>query len=549
MKLRPYQNDAVTAIRKEWETVDSTLLVLPTGTGKTICLAEIIRRAFPRRALVLAHREELIFQAADKVSRVTGFRCDVEMASYRADLDDMLGGPQVVVSTIQTQTAGADGGGRMTRFDPSYFGLLIVDESHHSTAASYRRCLNYYRQNPRLKVLGVTATPDRADEEALGQVYDTVAYDYEILDAIHDGWLAPVEQQMVSVSDLDYSGCRTTAGDLNGADLAQVMEDEKTLHGIAAPTIEITKNKRTLVFASSVAHAERLAEILNRHRDGCAAWLCGKTEKEDRRKILSSFAAGNIQYVVNVGVLTEGFDDPGVECIVMGRPTKSRALYAQMIGRATRPLPGIVDGLESPELRRAGIAASKKPSCLIVDFAGNAGRHKLMTTADILGGKNSDEAIAAAVEKAKATGEPVRMDEAIDAAEAELERARRAAARRANLTARAKWSATAVNPFDAFGLAPAKERGWDTGRTLTEKQRAILDRQGIDTSQLTFTQGRQLLSEIFRRWDKGLCSYKQARTLRKYGYDGNMSRDLASQTLDAIFAHIKVKQEINLATA
>lgn len=504
--------------------------------GKTICLAEIIRRAFPRRALVLAHREELIFQAVDKVSRVTGFRCDVEMAEYRAELSDLLGGPQVVVSTIQTQTSGADGGGRMSRFDPSYFGLVVVDESHHSTAKSYRRCLDYYRQNPRLKILGVTATPDRADEEALGQVYETVAFDYEILDAINDGWLAPVEQQMVSVSDLDYSSCRTTAGDLNGADLAQVMEDEKALHGIAAPTLEMTQGKRSLVFASSVAHAERLAEIFNRHRDGCAAWLCGKTNKEDRRKILASFVARKIQYVVNVGVLTEGFDDPGVECIVMGRPTKSRALYAQMIGRAMRPLPGIVDGLDDAAIRRASIASSKKPSCLVIDFVGNAGRHKLVTTADILGGKNSDEAIAAAVKEAKESGQPIRMDEAIAAAEAELERAKRAAAKRAQLTAKARWNATQVDPFDTFGITPARERGWDTGRMLSDKQRTLLERQGIDTSQLTYSQGRQLLSEIFKRWDKGLCSFKQARILRKYGYGTNMSREEASQTLDHIFS-------------
>ncbi|NLF30417.1 MAG: DEAD/DEAH box helicase, partial [Planctomycetes bacterium] len=535
MKLRPYQQEAVAAIRREFSSVDSTLLVLPTGTGKTIVFADVIRRAFPRRALVLAHREELIFQAAEKIHRVTGFRCDVEMAGYRADMDGLLGGPQVVVSTIQTQTAGADGSGRMSRFDPAMFGLLVVDEGHHSTAKSYRRCLDYYRQNPALKVLGVTATPDRADEEALGQVYESVAYDYEILDAIHDGWLAPIEQQMVTVSGLDYSHVRTTAGDLNGADLAAVMEEEQALQGIAAPTLELTQGRRTLVFASSVAHAERLAEIFNRHKDSCAAWVCGKTDKEERRKTLSAFAAGAIQYVVNVGVLTEGFDDPGVECIVMGRPTKSRSLYAQMIGRATRPLPGLVEGLEDAAERRAAIAGSPKPGCLVVDFVGNAGRHKLMTTADILGGKASDEAVAEAVAKAKASGKPVRMDEAIDLAETELADRRRQAAQRARLRARARWTSAAVSPFDVFALTPARERGWDSGRSLTDKQRALLDRQGIDPGALTYTQGRQLLTEIFRRWDAGLCSYKQARVLRRNGYDGNVSREEASKILDGIF--------------
>ena len=162
--MRPYQRDAHSAVRREWQNVRSTLVVMPTGTGKTILFAHLIRSCFPRRALVLAHREELIFQAADKIHKVTGFRCEVEMADYRADMGTgLFGGPQVVVSTIQTQCSGADGSGRMTRFDPAMFGLLIVDEAHHATAATYRRVIEYYRQNPALKVLCVTATPDRAD--------------------------------------------------------------------------------------------------------------------------------------------------------------------------------------------------------------------------------------------------------------------------------------------------------------------------------------------------------------------------------------------------
>lgn len=545
MKLRPYQVEAVAAVQREFQSVDSTLLVLPTGTGKTIVFADIIRRAFPRRALVLAHREELIFQAADKIHKNTGFRCDVEMADYRADLGGLFGGPQVVISTIQTQTAGADGSGRMSRFNPSLFGLIVVDESHHSTSPSYRRCIDYYRQNPRLKVLGVTATPDRADEEALGQVYETVAYDYEILDAIHEGWLVPVEQRFIAVSGLDFSHIRTTAGDLNGADLAAVMEEEKAMHGIAAPALEITAGRRSLVFAASVAHAERLAEIFNRHKDGCAAWICGKTDKEVRRKTLAAFAAGKIQYVVNVGCLTEGFDDPGVECIVMGRPTKSRALYAQMIGRATRPLPGLVDQIDDPADRCAAIAASAKPTCQVIDFVGNAGRHKLMSSADILGGKASEEAVEIARKKAAAG--PVRMDEAIDQAEREIEERRRQAARRAQLTARARWSAQQINPFDVFGFAPVKERGWDHGRALSEKQRSLLERQGIDPAAVTYSQGRQLLTEIFRRWDHGLCSYKQARCLRRYGHDGNVSREEAGRILDRLLGGKKKKEAAHVA--
>ena len=537
MKMRPYQRDALLAVKREWESVVSTLVVLPTGTGKTILFASAIKSVFPARSLVLAHREELIFQAVDKVKRVTGFQCEMEMANYRADLSEgLFGGPQVVVSTIQTQCSGADGSGRMSRFDPNMFGLLIIDEAHHATAATYRRVIDYYRQNPNLKVLGVTATPDRTDEKALGQVYDTVAYDYEIVNAIEDGWLVPIQQQIVEVSGLDVSEVKTTAGDLNGAELARVMEEERNLHEIAGPTIEIVGNRRALVFAASVAHAERLSDILNRHRSGCAGWVCGKTNKDERRKTLAAFGEGKLQYVVNVGVLTEGFDDPGVEVIVMGRPTKSRSLYAQMVGRATRPLPGLVDGVEPAQARCEAIARSAKPTCLVVDFVGNSGRHKLMTSADILGGEVSDEAVARALKLAKEAGEPVDMAQALAEQEHELEIERaREAARRANLKAKAAWASRDVSPFDVFALSPVKPRGWNSGKTLSEKQRSILQKAGIDPDAVDYAGGRQLLNEVFRRWDAGLCSYKQARILRKHGHTGNETREEASQLLDVIF--------------
>ncbi len=541
MRMRPYQREALHAVKREWETVDSTLVVMPTGTGKTILFASLIRSCFPKRALVLAHREELIFQAADKIHKVTGFRCEVEMGDYRADLGKgLFASPQVVVSTIQTQCSGADGSGRMTRFDPSLFGLVIVDEAHHATASTYRRTIDYYRQNPALKVLGVTATPDRADEAALGQVYESVAYDYEILNAIDDGWLVPIQQQIVEVSGLDFSGIHTTAGDLNGAELARVMEEERNLHEIAGPTIEIVGDRRALVFAASIAHAEQLCNILNRHRDGCAGWVCGKTDKDERRKTLASFAAGKLQYVVNVGVLTEGFDDPGVEVVVMGRPTKSRSLYAQMVGRATRPLPGLVDGVETADERRAAIGGSRKPSCLVIDFVGNAGRHKLITSADILGGNVSDEAVERALKKAKETGSPVDMAKTLEDEQKaiEIERAREAA-RRAKLTARAAYAAHSVNPFDVFQMSPVKARGWHAGKQLTEKQCGILQKAGIDPASVDFAGGKQLLAEIFRRWDAGLCSYKQARQLRKHGYTGNETRAEASAILDSIFGRTR----------
>jgi len=549
MKLRSYQDEAVRKIEAEWRDHRSTLLVLPTGTGKTTVFSEIIRRAFPRRALVLAHREELVFQARDRIRAMTGWRVDVEMGEAHAEMACMFGGPRVVVSTIQTQASGGDGGGRMTRFDPRLFGVVVVDEGHHSTSASYRRVLAWYTTNPDLRILGVTATPDRADEEALGQVYETVALDYEIEDAIRDGWLVPVTQQMVHVEGLDFSGCRTTAGDLNGADLAKVMEYEENLHRVVAPAIEIAGPRRTLVFASSVDHAERMAELFNRHRAGMAAWVCGKTPRDDRRRILADFAKGLVQVVCNCGVLTEGFDNPGVEVVIMARPTKSRSLYAQMAGRATRPADAIAHDLnarESAEARRALIEASCKPSCLIVDFTGNSGRHKLMTSVDILGGRVSEQVRELAIKKL-GDGKPMRVDQALDAAaEAERKEKEREAARRVALTARAKWTAQNVDPFDVFEVQPVGDRGWDKGKRLSEGQANLLRRQGIDPESMPYGQARQLLNELFRRWDSGLCSFAQAKTLRKRGMPTNVTHDEAKRMIDeiAIREHWKPRKEV-----
>ena len=492
----------------------------------------------PKRAMVLAHREELIFQAQRKIEQVTGLSVQVEMAAARADMYGLHGAPQVVVSTVQTHTAGGDGGGRMTKFDPMDFGVLIIDEAHHATASSYRRCIEWYKRNPELKILGVTATPDRADEEALGQVYESVAFDYEVLDAIDHGWLVPVQQQMVHVEGLDFSSVRTTSGDLNGADLAEVMEFEKNLHGIADPAFRIAGGRRTLVFAASVVQADRLAEIFNRHRDGCAAWICGKTDKDERRNVLRDFAAGKLQFVCNVGCLTEGFDDAGVELIVMGRPTKSRSLYAQMIGRATRPAEAIAHSLnDAPtnEARRAMIAASCKPSCEVVDFVGNSGRHKLCTSADVLGGKVSEEAVEAARQRVRAAGAPVDMAKALDEAQAEIERRRQVeAARRAAMIARAKFTATRVDPFDVFDITPRRERGWDAGRSLSEKQAALLMKNGVDPTDLPYGQAKQLLDELFRRRDRGLSSFKQAALLKKQGFVAPMRREEAKKAIDGI---------------
>jgi len=534
VELRPYQQQSVSSILEAFDSSASTLLVLPTGTGKTICFASLIGKVPGQRTLVLAHREELIWQAVQKIKAVTGQEPAVEMANKWSD--EYLEKSPIVVSSIQTQVAGKNGKGRMTRFKPWDFGLVIVDEAHHAPAKTYRRVIDWYKRNPDIKILGVTATPDRHDEAALGQIFDTVAFDYEINDAIRDGWLVNILQTSVFVDGLDFSHARTTAGDLNGADLAKIMEEEETLHGIATPTIELAKGRKTLVFAASVHHAERLCEIFNRHERGCARFVCGKTAKDERRQVVEDYAAGRFQFLTNVGVATEGFDDPSIAVVSIARPTKSRALYAQMVGRGTRPLPGIADSYETAEDRREGIRESDKPSLEVIDFVGNAGRHKLMTTADILGGNYDDDIVERATRNAQEKNAPVDMLEELDKAKEQIHAERKAEReRRRHVIAQAEYRTQVINPFELLDIEPERERGWHRGRQLTEKMTAMLQRNGFDPTKLNYTHAKQVIGEIINHPEKMPCTAGQAKVLRRFGYKPeNHNKQQASEVIDAL---------------
>jgi type I site-specific restriction endonuclease len=245
-----------------------------------------------------------------------------------------------------------------------------------------------------------------------------------------------------------------------------------------------------------------------------------------------------LQFVCNVGVLTEGFDDAGVELVFMARPTKSRSLYAQMAGRATRPAEDIAHGLNDVEdavSRRSMIERSAKPRCLIVDFVGNSGRHKLMTTADILGGNVSDEAVEQAVKMAREMGKPVDMAEALKRVEAEIrERKRAEEAKRAAMLARAKFSVSKVNPFDVLDISPGQERGWDRGKALSEKQAALLMRNKINPDGMPYHQAKKLIDEICRRYEYGLATYGQSRVLKQNGFSAPMRRSEAEKAINQI---------------
>jgi superfamily II DNA or RNA helicase len=430
IKLRYYQSEAVDSTYTDWfqRGVRSTLINLATGMGKSVCFAEVMRRwdvSNQGRILLIAHRNELIYQAVGHAKRA-GLTSGIEMASRFA-----LGHEDVVVASVQTLNASmkcktcygegcdfcSDGKSkRFTRFNPRDFGLITIDEGHHAVANSYRNVLTWFGQNPGQKTLLVTATPKRADKKGLNNVCDSVAYTKTLRDGIDEGWLCPILQKFVTVDGLDISKVKSSKGDLAQGELQEAFlgtneVEERMLHAIVKPTLMEAKGRKTLVFASGKEHAEKLTACFNANGTE-AGVVTDSTDPVERARLVRQFSEGDLQVLVNCMCFTEGFDAPMTVVIANCRPTKSESLYLQIIGRGTRTLPGVVDGPQTAQERRAAIAASDKPNCVILDFVGNSGEHKLVSVADVLAGDRVDPIdLKEAVAIAKKTGEAVDMDE------------------------------------------------------------------------------------------------------------------------------------------
>lgn len=482
VKLRPYQRDSVRRVYEEWDAGRrSTLVCLPTGGGKSVVFSEVMSRFDGGRILVLAHRSELIYQAVSHAKRA-GLTVGVEMGAERAEGED------VIVSSIQTQTAWGrcsacrgegcsecNGKGRqrrLTKFNPRDFGLVIIDEGHHATAATYRLVLEWYRLNPNIRELLVTATPKRADGVGLHNVVESVAYEMSLLDAINDGWLCCPKQRFITVEGLDLSGVGTKAGgDLADGELQRAFlggspeEEQRLLNAIVHPTLEEAAGRSTLVFATGVEHAEKLTAAFNAFPGSSAEMVIGSTDKEERRRIVQRYTDGQTQVLVGVGCFTEGFDAPNTAVVSCVRPTKSESLYLQMIGRGTRTAPGTLDTLGDATAaeRLAAIAASSKPHAVVLDFVGNSGRHKLVSLVDVLAGDDVDPIdLEAALTAAKASGQSVDVQALIDnakqareqkAARLEAERQRRIEAAKNHKAAKVEYQAADVDLFAGAGFA------------------------------------------------------------------------------------------------
>lgn len=404
------QSEAFTPIadcpQSDQETTKSLLIVAATGLGKTVIMGGLAKSWPKGRVMMISHRYELNTQAIKSFEWICGEDVDLEQSHFRAD--QRFDKTRIVVASVQSLNSSRKGRLRMERFDPDEFGLLLIDEAHRSAAVSYRRVIEHMQKNKNLVVVGVTATPDRLDKVGLGCVFKKVSCNLDMLWGVQNGWLVSPRQVIIELERLDLSEIRTVGGDLDDKQLAKVVMAEENLHGMAQPIVDFAgTDKQAIVFAASVDHATRLSELIRDYyirTHGAtdapiAVSIDGSMPPQhpERIKIVKEFKEGKIQFLCNCGVATEGFDAPNVRLVAIGRPTKSRAMYTQMIGRGTRPLVGVVDqpGM-SVEDRLAAIAASDKKNVNILDFVGQSDRHKLVCTASILAGEEPDDIIAAA---------------------------------------------------------------------------------------------------------------------------------------------------------
>ena len=508
-ELRPYQQQARDRIHAEWDAGHTrTLLVLPTGTGKTIVFASVAADQVRAgdRVLILAHRGELLEQAADKLQRSTGLVSAVEKAESTC-LDSWF---RVVVGSVQTLQRTA----RLERFPQDYFGTIIIDEAHHAITDGYRRILDYFSG---AKVLGVTATPDRGDMRNLGEVFDSLAFEYKLTDAIKEGYLCKIMAQTIPLQ-LDITSVTMSGGDYAVGDLGTALDPY--LEQIAAEMARRCKSRKTVVFLPLIKTSQKFRDLLNTYGFR-AAEVNGQSD--DRRQVLADFDAGKYNVLCNSMLLTEGWDCPSVDCVVVLRPTKVRSLYSQMVGRGTRLSPG-------------------KTDLLLLDFLWMTDKHELCRPADLV---CEDRTVARQMtEHLAETGCPEDIEEAAAQASEDVV-AQREEALAKQLAEQRRKKAKLVDPLqyemsiqaeDLSGYVPTF--GWEAGPP-SDKQTAALEKLGILPDAVESAgKAALLLDRLHKRRDEGLTTPKQIRCLEKYGFQhvGTWSFEAARHMIDRIAA-------------
>lgn len=471
--------------------IRSSLVVAATGLGKTVIMGGLAKSWPTGRVMMISHRFELNQQSIKSFSSICGEEVDLEQAGFKAD--QRCNRCRIVVASVQTLNVWQRKKQchRFERFDPMEFGLLMIDEAHRAAAASYRKVIEYFRTNPELCVVGVTATPDRLDGVGMGCVFENTACDLNLLWGVENGWLVAPKQIFVQIDGLDLSQIRTIGGDLDEKQLARMVEQEQNLHAMAAPIVDTCgQDKQCIVFTASVQQAHRLAEMIRDYHERKfgvttnAVSLDGSLNPQDpkRRQIVKGFKGGEIQYLVNCGVATEGFDAPNVKVVAIGRPTKSRALYLQMLGRGTRPIPGTVDGLATPSERLEAIKASSKPQCLVMDFIGQAGNHKLVCSTDFMLGSDPPEVKDRANKISSAKDFDGSQLDAIKQAREELEAEREAA--RARVTTKVDWKPVEQSTAYDLSTIPFSYKTRFYKGSVSDKQRGLLLKLGYTSAQI-----------------------------------------------------------------
>lgn len=508
MELRPYQKEAKEAVFEQWGNgTRRTLLVLPTGCGKTIVFAKITEDCVQNgdRVLILAHRGELLEQAADKIAKATGLGC----ATEKAEQSCLGSWFRITVGSVQSLMRET----RLSRFPEDYFNTIIIDEAHHCISDSYQRVLNHFTD---AKVLGVTATPDRGDMKNLGQVFESLAYEYTLPKAIKEGYLSPIKAVTIPLQ-VDLTGVGVQSGDFKAGDLGTALDPY--LESIAQEMEKYCKDKKTVVFLPLVKTSQKFRDILNGHGFR-AAEVNG--ESSDRAEILENYAAGKYNVLCNSMLLTEGWDCPDVDCIVVLRPTKVRSLYCQMVGRGTRLAPG-------------------KNHLLLLDFLWHTERHELCHPAHLI--CESEEVAQKMTENLeKDAGCPIDIEEAEQAASEDVV-AQREEALAQKLAEMKRRKRKLVDPLqfemsiqaeDLAGYVPAF--GWEMAPP-SDKQKKTLEKLGIMPDEIENAgKASKLLERLDKRRQEGLTTPKQIRFLEGRGFQhvGTWQFETAKKLIDRI---------------
>jgi superfamily II DNA or RNA helicase len=519
MELRDYQQAAKEAVLQEWEKGNlKTLLVLVTGGGKTIIFSKIAEDCVRggERVLILAHRGELLDQAADKMMKATGLGCAVEKAENSC-MDSWY---RVVVGSVQTLMREK----RLAQFPKDYFDTIIVDEAHHCLSDSYQRVLSYF---DKAKVLGVTATPDRGDMRNLGQYFETLAYEYTLPKAIKEGYLCPIKAQTIPLK-LDLTGVSQQAGDFKTADLGTALDPY--LHQIADEMAKCCMDRKTVVFLPLIKTSQKFRDILE-SRGFSAAEVNGNSE--DRAQVLKDFETGKYNVLCNSMLLTEGWDCPEVDCIVVLRPTKIRSLYVQMVGRGTRLFPG-------------------KDYLLLLDFLWHTEKHELCHPAHLI--CESEEVAQIMTENIEEAGCPVDIQEAetkatedaVSAREESLAKQLQEMKNRKRKLVDPLQFEMSIQAEDLANYVPAF--GWEMGPP-SDKQVQTLEKLGIFPDQIESAgKAAKLLDRLDKRRGEGLTTPKQIRFLEGRGFQhvGTWQFEMGKKLIDRIAANgWRVPHDIN----